>query len=123
MKDSTWLWVPRIAMIIYIAFLSLFSLDAFSTDLTFGEQILDFLKHSIPSLVLAAVLVFTWRNPMIAGFSFIIIGLIMAGYFQHYKRWDWFAAIDLPVILIGATFYIYHKFIRSKREDKDSIEG
>jgi hypothetical protein len=56
--------LPRILSIFAIGFISLFALDSFEHG-TLGEQILAFLLHMIPSLVLTIILAIAWKWELI----------------------------------------------------------
>lgn len=64
-------WLPRCVAILFILFLSLFALDVFSGNSSFGVVIVGFLIHLIPSYVLLLALVFAWKREKIGGFLFI----------------------------------------------------
>ena len=54
-------WTPRGLSIVFIAFLSLFSMDVFSEHLGFWQTALALAMHLIPSFVLIAALILAWR--------------------------------------------------------------
>ena len=68
-------WVPRILCILAILFISMFALDSFTPGLTIWQQIGAFLIHLIPSFILVALLIVTWKWEYIGGIIFIVIGL------------------------------------------------
>ncbi len=55
-------WSPRMLAILYIAFLSLFSLDVLNSDAGFRETAAGLIVHNIPSLILAAAVLIAWRH-------------------------------------------------------------
>ena len=57
MKTSTkaLYWTARILCILAILFVSLFSLDSFSSERTFWQNTTAFLMHNIPSFILLAI--------------------------------------------------------------------
>lgn len=59
---KTWLYrAPRIAAIVLIVFVSLFSLDAFDLEGSLWMKLGAFVIHSIPSLFMAGLLYLAWR--------------------------------------------------------------
>jgi hypothetical protein len=61
------IWIPRIIIIIYILFISLFALDA---------QIgIGLLIHLLPSIILIIILISTLKQPLLAGILFILAGI------------------------------------------------
>ncbi len=94
-------------MILIILFLTMFSLDVFEMEGTLLAKLGGFVIHSIPSLVLVAVLLVAWRNPLLGG----VLTLASAAAFM--LRWHlWtgmtFVTIILPVIVVGALFILSH---------------
>ena len=120
MKNSVWLWIPRIFIMLIIIFLSLFGLDVFEGNASFGDKMLGFLIHSMPSIILLLILILTWMRPLFAGILFVLIGVAMTIFFGHYSRWDVFFVIDFPVILIGSCFLIYEFFVNEKHANTTS---
>jgi hypothetical protein len=118
MKDSIWLWVPRVVVGLIIIFLSLFSSDILDDKITFWEKVLGMIIHNIPSILLALILAFTWKKPLWAGICFTVIGIAMTIFFGHYKRWDYFLVIDFPVLLIALSYFIYVLTLREKDDNK-----
>jgi len=101
-------WSPRILTIIFILFLSLFSLDAFSGG--FGwEQLLGFVIHSIPSLILVGFLILAWKKPFVGGIIFLILGILFTIFFNTYREPLSFLFISGPVFLVGILFLLSAK--------------
>jgi len=61
LSRRTLFWTPRVLSILFIAFLSMFSLDVFGEGLGFWRTFLALIMHLIPSFVLIAGLVMAWR--------------------------------------------------------------
>lgn len=98
-------WAPRVAAILIIFFVSLFSLDVFGMEGTPLELLGGFLIHSIPSIVMILMLVFAWRRPAVGFIAFLIAGgfflrfVILGGDLAH------FLLFSGPLLLISALFY------------------
>lgn len=88
-------WLPRILSILFIVFISLFALDVFGQP----QWFLALVMHLIPSFILIAVTVLAWKNEMIGGLLFLLVGILML-FFTHFES----LIISLPVIVIGALF-------------------
>ncbi len=126
MKKSTKVlqWTPRILCILAILFISLFSLDSFSSERTFWQNAFTFLMHLIPSFVLLAVLIVAWRREKAGGILLTIIGVIwLIAVFHFNYRVRQFSLIQslinvslvcLPFVLAGILFIISH--YRKKKE-------
>jgi hypothetical protein len=64
------IWVPRVLGILFILFVSLFSLDVFGTGAGFWDTLLAFVMHNIPTFLLLAVLLLAWRWEWIGAVGF-----------------------------------------------------
>ncbi|MCX6083398.1 MAG: hypothetical protein NT102_00315, partial [Caldiserica bacterium] len=100
-------------MIVFILFLTMFSLDVFEMEGTLLEQLGGFVMHSIPSLILVAVLLVTWRTPLLTG----ILALASAAVFALHWRIRGIVALAtmiLPLVVVGILFVAAH-FASRKR--------
>ncbi len=104
-------WTPRILAILFIIFLTLFSLDVFQPGATAGEIVLGLLMHNIPSILLAILLAFAWKYEVVGAITFALMGIfyicftLFRGSFQWYML-SWIATIALPAFLIAALFWL-----------------
>jgi FtsH-binding integral membrane protein len=126
MKTSTkiLLWTPRILCILAILFVSLFAADAFSPERTFWQNIGAFLMHLVPSFILLAVLIISWKWGHIGGIIFIVVGVFFGisvfnlNYNQrHFTLLQSIINVSLlclPFVIAGVLFIISH--FRRKRE-------
>jgi len=106
-------WSPRILGILFIAFISLFALDVFSTGYTFHETVVALLIHLIPTIILIFALLIAWEWEMIGGIIYIVLGLCyIAGTWGKFGLAT-YLIIAGPLILIGLLF-IVNKFIKDK---------
>ncbi|HWQ21689.1 MAG TPA: hypothetical protein VN478_03060 [Clostridia bacterium] len=111
-------WIPRALMILFILFLTMFSFDVFEMEGTFLAKLGGFFMHSIPSLVLVAVLLVAWRNPLVGGI--LILGSAAALMLRwHLWRGMTFVTIILPIIVVGVLFIVSHVLDRKS----SPIEG
>ena len=80
-------WIARILCIAAIAFISIFALDAFDHG-SFGEKLLAFAMHMIPSFILALALWYAWKHELGGGILFLVIGIVTAFlvYRMNYER-------------------------------------
>lgn len=106
MKDVKICWLPRVLAILYILFISLFALDALSGQAPVFEKIAGFSIHLIPSFLLAAVLIYSWKYPLQGGVIFIFFSVLFTLYFKTYNQLEIFLLISLPPVVIGALFVI-----------------
>jgi len=119
---KTWYWLPRILCMLAIAFVSLFALDAFSSELSFWQQMGAFLMHLIPSFILLALLILAWKKELIGGIIFMLIGLGLSPMvFSHNYRMNHsifmslgiILTITIPFAIVGLLFLISY-FKRKK---------
>jgi hypothetical protein len=114
-KRRDWIyWTPRILSVVFLLFLTLFSLDIFDSCNSFLNCALGLLIHNIPSLILIVILWISWRKEIVGGIAFILFGLIYAGLnlitismdgFQWYYI-SWIIQISGFAFFIGILFLL-----------------
>ena len=123
-KEKIILWLPRLLCIGAILFVSMFALDAFEPGMPFGQQILNFTMHLIPSFVLLLLLWIAWKKPYLGGILFAVAGIVMSPfvYTLNYNRNHsfWISSsiilmITVPFIVIGLLFIMSHFQNRRKK--------
>jgi len=123
-KEKVILWLPRLLCIGAILFVSMFALDAFEPGMPFGQQILNFIMHLIPSFVLLLLLWIAWEKPYLGGILFAVAGIVMSPfvYTLNYNRTHsiWISSsiilmITVPFIVIGILFIMSHFQNRRKK--------
>jgi len=110
-----WYWAPRILAILFILFLTMFSLDIFEGNYGFWGTIVGLFMHNIPSLILLIILLISWKYEIVGGIVFILAGLlytsisiirlIMSTPVEWYML-SWSLIIAGPAILTGILFLI-----------------
>jgi hypothetical protein len=98
-------WAPRVAAIMIIFFVSLFSLDVFEVEATLAELLLAFLIHNVPSIFLIIVLVFAWRQPVVGFLAFLLSGLFFLRFVVLGFSLGHFLLFSGPLLVISALFY------------------
>lgn len=121
MKSNRLLWIPRVLAIIFILFISLFALDAFSGKVPFAKQLVAFLIHLIPSYILVIILIISWKKPLIGGIVFIFLGIVALTFIitqffivaPAYSRTNlifiFFLILSLPLLVVGVLFIIFNR--------------
>ena len=117
-------WTPRILAIVFILFLTLFSLDVFDGNYGFWGTLLALFMHNIPTLVLIAVLIISWKYEVVGGIAFILAGLLYVGimlYNTLIQTFEWYMVsysfiIAGPAFLVGILFLVGWK--RKKKVGK-----
>jgi hypothetical protein len=119
-------WTPRVLCVLAILLVSMFALDAFQPNLTIWEQLRDFLMHLIPSFILTAFLILTWKYELVGGIIFALIGLVFSPIiFRHNYAMNQSvsmsmivtASITFPFILVGVLF-IWSHFLKKKQKNQ-----
>jgi len=119
MKTSTRIfhWLPRVICILAILFVSIFAADAFAPGLTIWQQLGAFFIHLIPSFILVAFLILSWKWEKIGGVIFILLGLGLSPFiFQHNYGMNQSIGMSLGIILmitfpffiVGILFIVSH---------------
>ncbi len=114
-KTNTLIWLPRLLTIIFILFISIFSLDALSSNEMLSQKLINFSIHLIPSFVLIATLIISWNRPLIGGLVFIILGIVFTLFFNTYKEFINFLIISFPLILTGILFLFSYYLLRNRK--------
>jgi hypothetical protein len=99
-------WAPRIAALLIIFFIGLFSLDVFGTGAPPLEVLVGFLMHNLPSIVMLVLLIIAWKRPVVGFVAFLLAGAAFAAFFVR----DIYALPNLllfvlPILLIASLFY------------------
>jgi hypothetical protein len=104
-------WAPRIAALMIIFFLGLFSLDVFGTGAPPLDVLVGFLMHNVPSLVMLVLLVFAWKRPVVGFVAFLIAAAAFAIRFVGGSFVSGSFVLPnlllfvLPILLIASLFY------------------
>ena len=119
-------WLPRILCILAILFISMFALDAFSSEESFIVQLGDFIMHLIPSFVLLFLLIVAWKKEFLGGIIFMILGLGMSPFVfkMNYNMNESFwmslgiiMMITIPFFIVGVLFLVsYYKNRKTKKQ-------
>ena len=109
-------WTPRLAAVLIILFVSLFSLDVFDVPGPLLQQIGAFLLHSLPSLLLVLVLLFAWRRPVVGFVAFLLAGLFFLRFVIFGPDLAHFLLFSGPLLLISALFYADWRWHQPRRD-------
>jgi hypothetical protein len=99
-------WAPRVAAILIIFFVSLFSLDVFGMDASPLELLGGFLIHNIPSIGMLLLLLFAWKRPVVGFVAFLIVAAAFTFFFvRDIYSLPNLVLFVLPILLIASLFY------------------
>jgi len=103
-------WTPRVLTILFILFLALFALDVFQDGHGFWETVLGLFIHLIPNLLLAGVLILSWKREWIGGILFSGLGIFYLVMAWGKVHWMAFLFISGPLFLVGILFLVGWSF-------------
>jgi hypothetical protein len=116
---SPWLakiihWAPRIAALLIIFFIGLFSLDVFETGAPPLDVLFGFLLHNIPSILMLVLLIVAWKRPVVGFAAFLIAAAAFAVLFVR----DFYALPNLflfvlPILLTAGLFYADWQWLKA----------
>lgn len=100
------IWSPRVLVMVFAAFVSLFALDVFAEGYGFWETLVALVMHMVPTVIVLVPLIFAWRWPWIGG----VLYLGLAAYYvvMTHGRFEWvtYAIMVAPLLLISILFWI-----------------
>lgn len=105
-------WAPRLAAVLIIFFVTLFSLDVFEMEASPLELLGAFLLHSLPSIIMIVLLLFAWRRPVVGFITFLLAGLFFMRFVILGRDLGHFLLFSGPLLLISAMFYIDWRWIK-----------
>jgi hypothetical protein len=108
-------WAARIATLMIIVFISLFSLDVFESEGSPLELLGGFIIHNIPSIVLIILLLFAWKRPVVGFVGFLLTAILAAIFFAgNGIELPNMIMFVLPLLLIASLFYADWKWKNPK---------
>ena len=107
-------WSPRALCITSAVFVSVFALDVFSEGLGFWTTALAFLLHLIPTFLILAVLLISWRREWIGGILCLVLGVLYIAWSwgKPFATWSTFLLMVGPLVLTGVLFLIGWRYRR-----------
>lgn len=97
------LWAPRILSILFILLLLMLSFDVFFESDSFGDMLIGFFMHNIPTLVFIVVLYFSWRRPAVGGIFYILAGAFYLGLMRNSED-SFIQSLLFSMALAGPVF-------------------
>lgn len=99
-------WAPRIAAILLIFFISLFSLDVFSMEAPPLELLGGFLIHNIPAIGMIVLLILAWKRPVVGFVAFLVAGALFAfAFVREASALPNLLLFVFPILLVAGLFY------------------
>ena len=105
-------WTPRGLCIAFAAFISIFAADVFQAGVPAWQIALALLVHLIPTFILVAVLVLSWRREWIGGAVFVALGILYVvwAWGRPFARWFVLLVMAGPPILVGVLFLLNWRY-------------
>jgi hypothetical protein len=99
-------WAPRILCIIFAILISALALDVFGEGYGFWKTIAALLIHLIPTYIVIAVLLVSWRWECVGAVLFTALAVLYV-----FMAWGAFpfvtyVTISGPLLLVGILFYV-----------------
>jgi hypothetical protein len=111
-------WTPRVLSIIYILFLSIFSLDVFAEGYSIPQALVAFFMHLIPAIIVLLAFLFATKKPLYGGISFLILAFAFSVFFMQNANMQTFVIIGsiliLPLLLIGILFILNKYYVNDR---------
>ena len=99
-------WAPRVAAILIIIFVSLFSFDVFEMEASLIQLLGGFIVHNIPSIGMLVLLIFAWKRPKVGFVAFLTTAALFVIFFVRsiYSLTNLLLFV-FPILLIAFLFY------------------
>jgi hypothetical protein len=116
-------WAPRVAALLIILFVSLFSLDVFEMEASPLELLGAFIMHSLPSIFMILVLVVAWRRPVVGFVAFLIAGVFFLRFVIFGFDLGNFLLFSGPLLLISALFYADWRWVKPQPQPPAPLDA
>lgn len=108
-------WIPRMAVMLFALFLSVFALDVFDAATGVADTTMALLVHLIPTFLVLLALWLAWHREALGGWLFIALGaaycLMAWGRFPLVT----YAIVAGPPVVIGVMFLAHHQLVHRAR--------
>jgi hydrogenase-4 membrane subunit HyfE len=112
--EKVFYWLPRIASIGFVLFLSVFALDVFTAPFE-PVMLVGFLVHLIPSFILLGAVLLAWRYELVGTIMFLGFATLYLWDIGFTRPWSWYAGIVAPAAIVGVLFLLSW-FLRRHRK-------
>ena len=97
-------WIPRVIMIAYILFFSLFAFDVLGQEYALFEMMWVFFIHLSPWILFALGLAVAWYKPRTGGSIILVLSIVGIFFFSTYDSVFSFTVISGPPLVAGILF-------------------
>jgi hypothetical protein len=105
MRTSTILeWSPRVLLVAFALFLSVFALDVFGTRLGLWQTAVALFMHLLPTLLLLLLVALAWRRSWLGALVCLGLAVLYAATTGRRFHWSAIAAISGPLLLTALLY-------------------
>jgi hypothetical protein len=105
MRTSTILeWSPRVLLVAFALFLSVFALDVFDTHRSPWQTAAALFMHLLPTLLLLLVVVLSWSRSWLGGLVCLGLSVLYAATTGRRFPWSVVAVISGPLLLTALLY-------------------
>ncbi|MBK8613784.1 MAG: hypothetical protein IPN85_09870 [Flavobacteriales bacterium] len=104
LRNTILRWAPRALAAAFILFISLFALDAFEGQQSFGQKALSLFMHLIPTWTCLLVVVLSWKREWLGSLLFLGLAVIYAVW--AWGHLSWILAIAGPLVLLAVLYAV-----------------
>lgn len=108
-KNMILIWAPRVLLMIMILLFAILSLDVFSMEGPTINKIGGYLIQLIPAFCMVAILVVSWKRPLLGGWICLILSIIFTVFFKTYESIVTFLLITGTTAGCGVLFMYSNK--------------
>ena len=109
-------WAPRVLSLVFAFFISLFATDAFAQGYSAIESVVAFLIHLIPTYILIAFILLSWKKPFFGGLGFFLSGTMLALMIGN-QSLAIHLLITFPNFIIGSLYLLSAKQLHQNQDD------
>jgi hypothetical protein len=110
-------WIPRLLTIIFILFMTMFSLDAFEGNESLGAKLVGFFIHNIPVIILIIILIIAWKWEIAGGILFIVASIAGAIFYHAFRGNPGSIVVIGPFFFMGILFILHQIFYPVSRQE------
>jgi hypothetical protein len=104
-KEKIIYWLPRVLGLVFVLFLSLFSLDVFG-EFSGWHLVLALFMHLLPALILLGVIIIAWKYDLAGAAAFLFFAAFYTWQAGFDQPWSWYALISAPAAITGIAFLL-----------------
>jgi chromate transport protein ChrA len=109
-------WAARILSVVFALFMSIFAMDVFSENTSFGNMLLALCIHLIPTFIILLILLFSWRWEWIGATAYLLLGILYIFFANKKMDWTAYVLISGPLFVLGILFLIaWRQKIKKKK--------